>query len=160
MTPKDQNTIPNIKHTKIDDWFGQFIHEIQTDQFLLKEGIASEHTKNTYEVLMSENVEDILKMGREAAEKYFFRRMIIEYVVALKDQKAEISRLAFDLGSSKVLSWVVIKDNDEESEDKLIMAEAKVNAQYHPFGFHLSTTIIEDSDNLPVPSHYNEMELK
>lgn len=158
MTSKHPNTAQNADQTKIDNWFDEFIHDIQTDKFLLKEGIASKETKNIYETLMGEDVEKTLLLGREISDKFFFRKMVIDYMLELKNREATINKLAFDIGSSKILSWVVINDLDEKSEDELIMAEATVNAKYHQYGFHLSTTIIENSDNYPIPSHYNEVD--
>ena len=61
------------------------------------------------------------------------------------------------LSDSKILVWAVVDDNDEKTEDALIIAEAKVNGKYYEKGFYLNSTIIEKSDNLSVPPHYQKI---
>ena len=63
--------------------------------------------------------------------------------------------MALDLSDSKILAWVELFDDDEESEDNLIISEAKVNAEFEKFGFKISTTYVEVCDKLNVPPHYS-----
>ena len=42
-------------------------------------------------------------------------------------------------------------------EDVLILAEAKVNAEFMDKGFGISTTIVENCDNLEIPAHYSNI---
>lgn len=141
----------------MDDWFGKLVSNIEMDKFLLKENFASPETKNTYGILMSEDKDQILHLSMAGANMHFIERILIEYFQELKRLEVEFNVLAFDLGNSKVLSWVEINDDDEINEDKLIMAEAKVNAKFYEYDFHLSTTIVEKRDKIPVPDHYNTL---
>ena len=45
-------------------------------------------------------------------------------------------------------------DDDTENEERLFKAEAVVNAKYYQYGFHLSLTIVEKSDEISVPPHF------
>lgn len=53
--------------------------------------------------------------------------------------------------------WAEIADNDEQMEKILLIAEAKINANYHQFGFAMETTIVEKSDNFIIPNHYQTL---
>lgn len=63
-------------------------------------------------------------------------------------------KLALGLSESKILVWSEIKDDDEETEDALLLIEAKINGKYRPFGFYVNSTIIEESDRISIPPHY------
>ena len=125
------------KNQILDDWFSSIINELEMDKILLKEDIATNEMKETYSALMSSNQDDVFKMSRETSSMYFVQKMLVDYFNEIKKSKLNFNKLAFDLGNSKLLSWVEINDGDELSEDKLIMAEAMINAKYEPFGFHL-----------------------
>ena len=62
-----------------------------------------------------------------------------------------------DLSDASVLVWAEIADDDELMEDQLRLAQAKINAQYSQYGFYLSSTIVEESDCMPIPSHYQPL---
>ena len=53
-----------------------------------------------------------------------------------------------------MLCWAVIPDGDEALEDSLIIAKSKVDAKYVNEGFSVSLTILEESDKVNVPIHY------
>jgi hexokinase len=153
---KQQNTVSNSADIdKLDKWFDSFIESLQADKFLLKEDLASEGTKHLYGVLMDENIGEMMRLSRSTSKMYFIESMIKDYLTELKNKKVNFKKIALDLGTSKLLSWVELSDDDENSEDNLIMAEAKLNAKYKDDGFHVTTTIVEERDHIPVPSHYH-----
>lgn len=140
---------------KISHWFNDLISSIEMDKFLMTEDLASEETKAFYTAMMSDNVADVLRQTRVASTMYFIEKMVVEFLKEIKSRGVEYNNLALDMGNAKILAWVELKNNDEKSEDAIIMAEAKVNAKYHEEGFHISTTIVEELDKLPVPEHYH-----
>lgn len=148
-------TISGNETEKMDTWFNNLISSIEMDKFLMKEDLASVETKAFYTALMTDNVSEVLRQTRELSTMYFIEKMIVDFLKEIKTRGVEYKNLALDLGNSKVLAWIELKQDDEESEDKLIMAEAKVNAKYLEEGFHVSTSIVEEHDNIPVPSHYH-----
>jgi hypothetical protein len=154
MTTKKQVEIPDTIQ-KRNDWFETLINELKTDNFILNEGIASPETIKKYEILMRNDEDELFGLSRQLSSNHFIKKMIFEYISEIKNRKVNFNKLAFDLGNSKLLSWVEIDDNDETSEDNLILAEAKVNSKYINLGFHVTSTIIESGDNIPVPSHFN-----
>ena len=62
--------------------------------------------------------------------------------------------MAFDYNDSEVLVWAQVNENDEQLEKQLYLAEAKINAKYHQYGFDMTSMIIESCDNVPIPNHY------
>ncbi|MEJ0105202.1 MAG: hypothetical protein WDO19_22755 [Bacteroidota bacterium] len=88
---------------------------------------------------------------------YYIANIINDYLKELKSYNSNPLKLAMGLSDSKILVWSVIKDNDDDTEDALLLAEAKVNGKYHQHGFYLNSTIIEESDKLPTPPHYQSI---
>ena len=140
---------------KIDKWFDSFIESLEADKFLFKEDLVSNETKQMYSVLMDENIEEMMRLSRSTSKMFFIESLIKEYLIELKSRDIKFKKIALDLGASKILSWIEIENDDEKSEDSLILAEAKLNAKYYDDGFLLSTTIVEERDYIPVPSHYH-----
>jgi hypothetical protein len=72
-------------------------------------------------------------------------------------RKAKPVSLALQLSESKLLVWAVIKDDDELCENQLFLAEAAVNSRFYQYGFHISTTLVEESDSCKIPNHFIEV---
>ena len=92
-------------------------------------------------------------LSKMNANQHFIKNVIVEYLQEIS-KKLPI-RLAFDLDDSEVLVWAEINDDDEEMENFLLLAEAKVNANYHKYGYDLTSTIVEVRDGLSIPNHYS-----
>lgn len=138
----------------IDEWFENFIDILRTDHLILAEGVATEEKQKLYDKLMFGDNYTMAKYSRELGARYFIKQIVEEYLHELAFRKNKPLKLALQLSDSKILVWSVINDNDSETEDNLLIAEAKVNAKYYKDGFYLNSTIIEKSDNLPTPPHY------
>lgn len=109
-----------------------------------------------YDNMFSGNIEQILFDHREKISMALIERMVIEFIKLLLEKKIRPEKLAFELSNYKVLVWSEIDMDDEESERELIIAEAQINAKYSKYGLHISTTIVETQDGLPIPPHYQE----
>lgn len=135
-------------------WFDKIVHSLRSDQLTLEADVASEETKEFYHTLMHGSLLDATIKTRELTSVELIRKVIYDYAGALQEFKASPLKLAFDFGDSKVMVWAVVKDDDADTEDKLLLAEAKANAINTQFGFHVSSTIMEESDGVDVPPHY------
>jgi hypothetical protein len=82
------------------------------------------------------------------------KSLVLDYLTRLKTLDRHPEKLALGLSDSKIMIWAEIEDDDEELEDQLLILEAKMNAIYNENGFYVNSTILEKSDRLPVPSHY------
>jgi hypothetical protein len=154
MNQEPKSYIVSSESEKMNTWFNDLIASIEMDKFLMVEDIASAETKEFYKAMMAESLADVLRQTRVASSMYYIENMIIDFVKEIKTRGVEFKNLALDLGNSKILVWAELKNDDEKSENALIMAEAKVNAKYFDEGFHISTTIVEELDGLAVPEHY------
>ena len=99
-------------------------------------------------------------VSKKTSSAFFIKNLVDSYFIELGEGKARPNRVALELSNSKVLVWAEIENDDELTEDALILSAAKVNYAFSTFGFHISTTIVEVDDNLNVPKHYKEVLLK
>lgn len=148
------NPPENTKSERIDNWFGCMLAELQTDRFLMKENLASVETKNHYEDLIFGDSWKNMGTIREQSTQFFIGHLIRDYIKELVSFNKMPKKLALGLSDSKILVWSEIEDNDEATEDALLLAEARVNGKYQSKGFYISSTVVEASDNMSVPPHY------
>lgn len=141
---------------KTDLWFDDFVSSIRVDQLALETGVANDAQKHFYETLIDGNIQDMMDTAIKTAQQYYIQNMLVDYIHLLKGfENAPFLKLAVSFHNSELLVWAEIENDAEDIEGELIMAEAKINAKYHQHGFDMTTTIVEQCDMLPVPSHYN-----
>ena len=99
-------------------------------------------------------------VSKKISSAFFIKNLIDSYFIELGERRARPNRVALELSNSKVLVWAEIENDDELTEDALILSAAKVNYAFSTFGFHISSTIVEVDDKLNVPKHYKEVFLK
>ncbi|SDF16656.1 hypothetical protein SAMN04487996_109108 [Dyadobacter soli] len=145
-------TVINQK-AKSEQWFDDIVAQIRADQLAYEAGIISPEEAVMYDNLMNGEVKPLIDNALAIARMYYVKRMLFDYVKVLGGFHA-FSKLAVSFHDSGLLVWTEIPDGREDIEDKLIMAEAEVNSKYHPFGFNISTTYVEECDKLPIPSYY------
>lgn len=143
-----------------DKWFEQLIVTLSADKFMLDTDVASDELKNFYEPLISSNADKLAVPSKEFAQQYFIPRLLAEYISVLRKNHLAPEKLAFDLNDTEVLVWAEVDDNNEALEKQLILAEAQVNAKFHPFGYDITSMIVEKSDRLSIPNHYAELKYK
>jgi len=144
------------KQSKTDEWFDEFVASIKADQLAIETGVASEGKKEMYESLMDNNITDLIDINVKSAQKHYIGSMLLDYVKSLSkfEDEAPFNTLAVSFNNSDLLVWAEIEDDADDIERELILAEARINAQYHDKGFDMTTTIVEKCDQLSVPSHY------
>ena len=145
-------------HTKdTDAWFDKMVANLRYDQTLIDNDILEEDKKKVYDALISGDHDFMHNYARQASSAFFITNMVEAYFKELIQSKRKPSKIALELSNSKILVWAEIVENDELMEDVLILAEAKINAYFSKYGFHISSTIVEDSDSLVVPEHYRNV---
>jgi hypothetical protein len=144
----------NIQSVK-DAWFDEFIAAIRTHQLQLETNTAPEGLKKIYDVVIHGSDNDLAVLSKASANQHFIKKVIVGYLQEIS--KNMPIKLAFDLDDSEVLVWAEIKDDDEEMENFLLLSEAKVNAEYHKYGYDLTSTIVEVRDKLSIPNHYSAL---
>jgi hypothetical protein len=139
-----------------DKWFHEFISGIQADKFMLDADIASKQVMDTYDMLMRGNQDEIALASHNSSKIYFIKQLLLSYLKKVIGEKLPV-KMAFDMDNCEILVWAQIKDDDTETEDRLLMIEAEINGVYHSIGYDLTTTIVENRDNLNIPNHYIEL---
>ncbi|MBA4155651.1 hypothetical protein [Flavobacterium sp.] len=147
----------NSKIFNQETWFDEFVGSIRLDEQLLKNDLMEPEKKQMYQKLFDGNMEAVIVDARKMSTQYFISGLLNDYVKELSSMKHNPKKLGLELSNSKVLVWAEIYNNDEEAEKALILAQAKVNAQYSKYGFAISSTIVEECDQLAVPNHYHNV---
>lgn len=140
----------------ISVWFENLVNSMREDIEMFKLGIADKKKTQMYEAAMNNDQNKMCSVMRESSTLHFIQKLMKSYIGELGSNKCDVLTLAFDLDNSEILVWAVINDDDEINEDKLWLAEAKVNSEFYNYGFTISTTIVEKSDNIEVPPHYKK----
>lgn len=143
----------------IDQWFSDFISQLQADYFLLKEGFARDETINKYKVLISGDSFSMVKQARQHSFFILSQTIIVDYINSLIKENAQIEKFGLKLSNAAIHIWVEIQDDDETTEELLYDIEGNLNHKYSNEGFHISTTIIEVSEKISMPSHFIEFSL-
>ncbi len=141
--------------TKVDErqtWFDDLVATIRAHQLQLETNTAIPELEEFYKSIFSGSADALLKQNKQLVQKHFIPKIIFEYTKFIKDSMP--NKLAFDFNDSELLVWAVIDDDNFDQERYLILAEARINAKYHQYGFDMKSTIVENSDNLSIPNHY------
>jgi hypothetical protein len=141
-------------------WFDEMVSNLRVDQLLLQADVLERQKKEVYEAMIMGNQDFIHKYARKTSSAFFIKNLIDSYFIELGERKARPNRIALELSNSKVLVWAEIENDDELTEDVLILSAAKVNYDFSTFGFHISSTIVEVDDKMNVPKHYKEVFVK
>lgn len=154
---KNNDTSFKINQDDLDIWFENFIDYLRTDHFLLSEKLATNEKTSLYKAIMGNDAVELAKATRKQSSMIFIKSILSDYLDAIHSQKLRPKKLALGLSDSKILVWSEIEDNNEDMENVLLLAEAKVNGKYQSEGFYINSTIIEESDNLEIPPHYQKI---
>lgn len=138
----------------VDEWFGAMIDRLKVDHFMLQTNTASRDKEDFYKGFIFNDTQKIFTEVRSASSQYFVQSLVVDYLNELNSAGRKPLKLALGMSDSKILVWSEISDNDESMEDILLITEAKVNGRYHDNGFYINSTIVEASDRLPIPPHY------
>ena len=154
---KELSSNSELSQADLDHWFETFIDDLKTDHMLLSSGVASEEKKILYKAIVNRDAIELARTSRQMSTIIFIKALVQDYLNELKSQNNFPLKLALGLSDSKILVWSEIEDDNEQMEDALLIAEAKVNGKYHNKGFYINSTIIEKSDNLSMPPHYQKI---
>ena|SRR5690554_4762250 len=138
-------------------WFDNMVANLRYDQTLIENDILEEEKKKIYDAMISGDHNFMHSYARQSSSAFFITNMVEAYLKEIIKSKSKPKNLALELSNSKILVWAEIKEDDDLMEDALILAEARINAYFSKYGFHISSTIVEDADSLEVPSHYKKI---
>lgn len=136
-------------------WFDSMVATLRADELALETDTAPEEVKRLYKPILENNTDELLKQFRGLMTKALMSKALKMYITKVNPESIQgLKKLAFTPTNTSLKVWAEINSNDEHSENELILAEAYVNAQLIDDDFTVSSTIVEDVDNINVPSHY------
>lgn len=154
-----QDPQENYLSTEMEKWFDGMVNELQVDKMMIENNVAEKTMVDYYKTMATGNSDKINHLTRIASSQYFITQLLKDYLNELLQFQKVPHELAFDLTDAKILVWAKISDDDEPTEDALLLAEAKANSKFHRYGFYISSTIVENRDHLSIPPHYTELKL-
>lgn len=141
-----------------EQWFDDIISELKKDQLLLDTGLLDKKTEEIYNAFINNDVLKVYKLTQDNLHRDLTKLIIFSYLSELKNRTNNVTELAFDYSSKGLLIWAVINDDDEKTEKALILTEAKINNDLaDKYNYHISSTIIEKSDNTNIPTQYKKI---
>lgn len=146
--------------TASKEWFDKMVSDLRVDELLLETNCLEKRKQQVYEAMIKGDHDFMHNYARKASSAFFIQNIIESYLLTLAEYKAKPKRLGLDLSVSKVLVWAEIEDDDENTEDALILASARINNDFSEYGFHISSTIVEAEDNIDIPNHYKQVRIK
>ncbi len=156
-TQTPYNTSEQANKTKV--WFESMVQNLKLDQTLHEIDVLDKEKKDLYDAMISKDHEFTHSYARNISSTFFVTNMVEAYFKELSKASAKPIKLALELSNSKILVWAEIKEDDDKTEDALILSEAKINAFFTQYGFHISSTIVEDCDGLEIPIHYQKVNM-
>lgn len=134
-------------------WFADMINTIKVDQLTYQTDTMESERKKMYNNFIENDPFEIAKTARKFSSRVIIPHMLESYFQCLSKIR-DLKKLAFELSDTKILVWAEISQNDESTEDALLLAEAKINGEFSKTGFRLLSTIVEDCDELEIPQNY------
>lgn len=145
-----------LEEQRREKFFESIHNTLNADQLMLDTGTAPEYVRKMYEVLMQNDHVAMAAQMKDTANWMLTKMAILQFLQHILKSSHRPKHLAFNDSNATLLVWAVIGDNDEEAEDALFIAEAKVNNQLYASGYKVSATVVEERDRLPVPAHYQD----
>jgi hypothetical protein len=145
---------PLISPQDIEEWFDNFIASMRADEIQLQTATATTEKQSFYHMMISGDEDRMSLMVRNVTGLYFVKRIISDLFTELGKIHFSLSKIALGFSDSRVKVWVEVNDNDEKSEDDILLIEAKVNSKYYDSGIRLWVSITEKSEGSPLPLGY------
>ena len=127
-------------------WFDELVSSIRVDEMQIITGVDPQEKQDFLKLFSENNFLDIVRKNSEGTGMLIILDLLANYFKGIKTRCIEFKLLSCQLSDSRILVYSVVKDDDEATMDQLFLLEAEVNAKYGNLGFHVSTTILEESD--------------
>jgi hypothetical protein len=144
-----------LKTTALDMWFETTIQELRDDYQAIKLGTAPKEKEDFYNKLINiDNDDELSNELKERISVKFLKKALQAYGTQITSSKHRPLQIALNHSDNKLLVFAIIEDGDEDTENMLLAVAAEINYKFERYGIRVSTMIIEESDNYPVPKHY------
>lgn len=162
LSPTMTNYIETVgsesKNQQIE-WFDDFISQIsatiKSHKLMIETDIASKEIKSFYNAIFNNNTIELAAISIKTGTVQLVQFLVIQYLEKIGDNINQALNISLYFSNEGILVWVVLPDDREDIEDIFWSAQLKVNGEYGDKGIFISSTIVEESDNISIPSHYN-----
>lgn len=155
---KGLKTIPSEDH--IQEWFNKVAFELKIQRIKHDTNTLDDKVKQLYAELAVGEMKTYAEMSQKFSNDYYRKQLTLDFLQQLGETPGNLKRLAINYSLTSVLIWAEIEEGDEEAEDNLILLKASLNAKFNKLGYKISCTIVEDTDRLPIPSKYREIDIE
>lgn len=159
MTLTAQAPSTHTADQDVENWFGELFHELKTHKLMLTTGTAPTDMQAFYQALMQKNLVQAATQAKDMYNRTLTGTAIVGFMQAVSRGSSKPQQLAFSIVDSALLVWAVIRDEDDDAERAVYLAEAEVNAHLRATGFRISSTVVEESDMFAIPAHYQVVSL-
>lgn len=140
---------------KAREFFSDLVTHINLTEFLYSNKYMGEKEFEMWNSAINKNFDPMMIYNRKSSNLFCIQKAFKEFIVALKSEKdAKIKKLAVETSGSKLLVWAEVEDDDRASLRSILYADSVANLKIDELGYSISTTVVETSDEVPVPSHY------
>ena len=140
-----------------EKWFDNLVATIRAHQIQIESGIADDGLKQIYTAFINRDMDKIHESARETSTRYLISKMLFTFFENMKKPGHLPLELALQLSGNGINVWAVVNDDDEKTEREIILSAAKTNADFHDLGLRIDTTILEKSDNFPIPNQFQKV---
>jgi len=140
--------------------FNEFVSSLTGELLQYEAGILDKDKEGFFRKLFTGDARKVAEMSNQNSSAIISKSLTIHYLTGLYGHlKSFDFSLAVHLVDHKVLVWASVPDDNEEIYDALFTAEAITNFEFKDSGFSISTTVIDESDNIAIPPQYLSIEL-
>lgn len=143
------------KETGFDYFIDQVAAYIKGEELEITAGVAPTQKKEIWEQILKGNYLPMLKVNQNNNNEILGVQIALSFIQNLKAiHKSKPHKLALSQKNNKVYIWAEIADGDDETMEAILASVIDANFEHRDSGISLSPMIVEQSDNLSVPSHF------
>lgn len=139
-----------------DEWFAQMFHSLSIDKIRLDTNTATKEQRDFYDALIRGDKVMAHGKAKERIDQELTKAALVKFIVALLKNGHLPNKIAFNNDGASLLVWAVVGDDDFATESALYLAQASVNSELEKANYVVSATIVDESDRLAIPPHYEE----
>ena len=148
------NTFSSSDIGKIEakKFFESIRDELNLQEFMISEGSPSVEFSRLVKAASAPDPFEMIKFTKGWLTYELAKKVSITFLENLKGQFPK--KLAIACTNNEFLVWAEITEYDEPIHDNLILAASRTNVALHDIDFYVKLSVVESSDNFPVPPHY------
>ena len=151
----DEESSNSVADQKAHEFFSDLVTKLNVTEFLYNIKGMSEKEYQMWNAAINKDLVPMMMRSRVDTNIICIRKAFDEFMLALRSEKdVTLRKLAVDMSRNKLFVWAEVNDDDEQSLRSILYADSVANLKIEELGCYITATVVEKSDNVPVPSHY------